>query len=92
MLVAKQTEFGDRLRAIREGAGLSQYKLAQVSGVSAQAISRIEAGLREPGWATVLRLARALGVSVERFDAGEQFEGLEAAEAEPPPAPKPKKK
>jgi transcriptional regulator with XRE-family HTH domain len=84
MFVAKQTAFGDRLKQLRESAGLSQYRLGQEAGVTPATISRIEAGLREPGWETVLRLARALNVSVAEFDTGEQFN----AGAEPtPPEP-----
>jgi transcriptional regulator with XRE-family HTH domain len=72
MLVAKSA-FGKRLAELREAAGLSQYQLARQSGVTAQTISRIELEERDPNWVTVLKLARALGVSVADFDdQGEQ--------------------
>jgi transcriptional regulator with XRE-family HTH domain len=68
MNMAADPAFADRLRELRLRAGISQYELAKRSGVSGQAISRIEKGEREPGWSTVRKLARALGVSVAVFD------------------------
>lgn len=68
MPVAKAHTFGERLRQLREARGWVQEQLADVAGVSTATISRIEAGLREPGWGTVVKLARALGVSVAAFD------------------------
>jgi transcriptional regulator with XRE-family HTH domain len=59
--------FADRLRALREGAGLSQYALAKRSGLSKQALSNLELGNREPTWTTVQLLAVALGVNCEEF-------------------------
>lgn len=66
MLVA--SEFAVRLRKLRADAGMSQYALAKASGVSKQAVSQLESGDSEPTWATVQKLARALGVSVADFD------------------------
>jgi transcriptional regulator with XRE-family HTH domain len=57
--------FAKRLKELREAAGLSKYRLAQLSGLTRQAISNLELGNREPTWVTVQRLARALGVSME---------------------------
>lgn len=59
--------FADRLTAVRERAGLSQYALAKRSGVSKQALSLLELGEREPNWETVQRLALALGVDCREF-------------------------
>jgi transcriptional regulator with XRE-family HTH domain len=60
--------FAQRLRELREAAGLSQYELARRSGVSKQALSKLEKGERQPSWETVRKLARALDVSVAAFD------------------------
>jgi transcriptional regulator with XRE-family HTH domain len=60
--------FARRLRELREAAGLSQYELAKQSGVSKQALSKLERGERQPSWETVRKLARALNVSVAAFD------------------------
>ncbi|OAI54875.1 hypothetical protein AYO44_14085 [Planctomycetaceae bacterium SCGC AG-212-F19] len=59
--------FANRLQSIREKAGLSQYALAKLSGLSKQALSNLELGNREPNWNTVQRLAAALGVSCDDF-------------------------
>ena len=59
--------FAQRLRGLRESAGLSQYALAKRAGLSKQGMSRLEMGVREPTWVTVQRIAAALGVSCEAF-------------------------
>jgi len=56
------------LKRIRETAGLSQSKLAEVSGVSARMIQHYEQGFKDINKAhaiTVYRLAEALGCTVE---------------------------
>jgi transcriptional regulator with XRE-family HTH domain len=55
--------FGENLRAARTGAGLSQEALAYEAVVDRAAISVYERGRREPNLRTVLKLARALGLS-----------------------------
>lgn len=55
----------NRVRARRNGAGISQQALADASGLSRQAIVAIETGRSVPGTKAALRLARALGCSVE---------------------------
>jgi transcriptional regulator with XRE-family HTH domain len=59
--------FANRLQSLRERAGLSQYALAKLSGLSKQALSNLELGQREPNWNTVQRLATALSVSCDFF-------------------------
>ncbi len=70
-LVAKQrrseTAFGRRLRALREEQGLTQSALGEAVGMLQSAVARLEAGEREPGWPTVLKLAEALGVEPNDF-------------------------
>lgn len=58
---------GQRLRAMREAAGLSQLALAPAAGLSHEAISLLEHGHRAPQAATVHKLALALGVSPAQF-------------------------
>jgi transcriptional regulator with XRE-family HTH domain len=65
--VTRQETFADRLTALREAAGVSQYRLAQLSGVTKQTVSRLEAGQVQPSWDTVQALARGLGVEVGAF-------------------------
>src|SRR5262245_36686152 len=61
------SHFAEKLRERREFAGLSQYALAKLSGLTKQALSRLEMGEREPTWNTVQRLAAALGVDCRAF-------------------------
>src|SRR5262245_42475891 len=75
--------FADRLKDLRETAGISQYELAKRSGLSRQALSNLELGNREPTWETVRTLARALGVSVAEFDSGEPQRALGAKRPTP---------
>lgn len=62
--------FGANLRAARTGAGLSQEALAYEAVVDRAAISVYERGRREPNLRTVLKLARALGLSPVALLAG----------------------
>lgn len=96
MLVADSTAFAARLVELRERAGLTKYRLAQVSGVSKQTLSQLEQGKTDPSWETVRRLARALKVDVSEFDVGDLDmppTGDRDEPEQPPPAPpkKPKK-
>lgn len=91
MQVASST-FGQRLKELRTEAGLTQYALAKSSGVTAQNIANIEKGISEPTWPTVLKLARALDVSVEEFDTGEDPREQDDEPEEPTPSAPPKKK
>lgn len=55
------------LRSAREGAGLTQAELAERAGVSRQMVGAIEAGRNVPAVDAALRLARAVGSSVEEL-------------------------
>lgn len=56
----------DRLRSLRERAGLSQEQLAAQAEVSVATVSKIERGaVREPGYFTVIAMLDALGVADE---------------------------
>jgi transcriptional regulator with XRE-family HTH domain len=56
-------EFGTRLRASRQSAGMSQQELAERSGLSVRAISDLERGrTRFPYQDSLGRLADALGL------------------------------
>ena len=56
--------FGRRLKALREMRGISQRKLADKLGKSAQYVSRIETGDRKPSMDQVRKMAAALDVPV----------------------------
>ena len=59
--------FCEKLKKLRENAGLSQKQLADRAGVSQKAISFWETGGREPSWSAVQTLAAALGITCEAF-------------------------
>lgn len=59
--------FAERLKDLRERAGLTQAALAKKSGLSLGAIRNYEQGIREPYWTAVFKLADALGVTSEAF-------------------------
>lgn len=59
--------FGDRLKALREGKGMTQEGLARAAGVSVGTVSKLEQKGIDPSWSTVQKLAAALGVPVGAF-------------------------
>jgi DNA-binding XRE family transcriptional regulator len=59
--------FSERLKALRDKAGLSQSQLARASGVPVWTVRGYEQGRREPLWNVLFKLADALGVSVDEF-------------------------
>jgi excisionase family DNA binding protein len=58
---------GARLRQLREAVGWSQQRLAAVSGLTNESISRFERGEDDPLADSIRRLAQALGVAPDRF-------------------------
>lgn len=63
---AQRVQIGKALQKARLAAGLSLRELEKRSGMSASQISQIENGRRaDPGFSTVLRLAKALEVSMD---------------------------
>lgn len=57
---------GQRLRALRMAAGLTQAELARRTGIHRPNIARVEAGRHTPSLETLARLAAAIGVSTTR--------------------------
>jgi len=70
--------FPEKLKQQREQAGMSQPRLAEVSGVPVSSLRNYEQGIRQPAWDVLLRLSRAMRCSADVF--AECVEGL-------PPAP-----
>ncbi|MGG1518756.1 helix-turn-helix transcriptional regulator [Paenibacillus oryzisoli] len=56
---------GDRLRTERLKLKLSQEQLAELSGISSTFMGHIERAERTPSLETVIKLANALGVTVD---------------------------
>ncbi len=61
---------GSRIKAVRESRGLSIRDLAELAGINKSQIVRIESGQSDPHYTTLLRIARALEVSVGDFADG----------------------
>jgi transcriptional regulator with XRE-family HTH domain len=69
-IMAKKSieSLGQRLKRLREAAGLSQQDLAVRAGLSVSVVSQIEQGRKtDPRMTTVLFLAEALGVDVQEL-------------------------
>lgn len=60
-------DFGARIKLARKKAKMSMKELAQLVGVSTTSISKIERNIINPRQSTLLRLAKALSVSIEYF-------------------------
>ena len=52
----------DRIKNCRQSAGLSQEKMAELVGVSRQAVTKWETGQTSPSTENLFRLAEILGV------------------------------
>jgi transcriptional regulator with XRE-family HTH domain len=68
------------LRQLRQERGMTRELLATRSGVTAGGLARIEQCKVAPGWGTVRRLARGLGVSMVELSAA--VEGVRPPECE----------
>ena len=70
--------FAERLRQLREKAGLTQEALARDSGLSGGGVRNYEQGIREPSFTALLKLVRGLGAkSLGVFDGVEIGDGAE---------------
>jgi transcriptional regulator with XRE-family HTH domain len=63
--VRQLRQFGERMRELRETAGISGKRLAVVAGVTQPTISKIETGKMLPSVEMVTRLAEAIGLDAE---------------------------
>lgn len=64
LTMPKKETFAARLARVREAGGLSQRQLATRAGLSQQAVSLLERGLRDPTLGTLRALAGVLAVDV----------------------------
>jgi transcriptional regulator with XRE-family HTH domain len=60
--------FAEKLRQLRDGAGLSEARLADAAGLTFASVHGYGLGRRTPSFPAVVKLSRALGVSCEVFD------------------------
>ncbi len=68
--------FGEKLRELRDEAGMTQLELSQAADIPIGTVRDYEQGARDPLLSNAQRLAKALNVSLDVF----------------PPIPRPKKK
>ena len=66
-------DVGARLRDLRLLAGLSQRELGRRTGLSNSFLSEVENGRRGLGAASLLRLCRVLGASMDWVMTGEEY-------------------
>jgi transcriptional regulator with XRE-family HTH domain len=79
-------KFKEKLKSLREKAGLSQSGLAEKAGLPIGNIKNYEQGIRMPLLPAVVRLVQALGTDCTAFADCEDVAGEEK------PKPKPKGK
>jgi transcriptional regulator with XRE-family HTH domain len=72
--------FGEKLRELREAAGLSEAALAKRSGVPFGTLHNYGLGIRKPTLAAAAKIAKALGRTCDVFAECDDVVG------EPPPS------
>lgn len=60
--------FGERLRALRERQGMTQFDLSRTSGISQSTVSALETGKQRPWPSTRKALAAAFNMALDEFD------------------------
>ena len=79
IMASNNSYIENHLRAKRQSAGLSQKQLAEMAGITRQAVSAVEANQYSPATSVALQLARALRCRVEDLfsikSGGEVIEG-----------------
>ena len=74
--------FGQYIRSLREGRGLTQRALSQAVGFRSLAhLSDIESGKRNPAKETLSKFAKALGVTLSDLESRDTRGPIEAAKA-----------
>ena len=71
---------GERIKACRRNAGMSQEKVAELVGVSRQAVGKWETDQSAPSTANLFRLAEIFGTTVDMLLASEKDAGQSLAE------------
>lgn len=59
--------FAENLRKVRKQKGISQEELAARAGLDLTTVNELENGNREPMLNTIVKLAKALGVSPKQL-------------------------
>ena len=73
----------NRVKEIRQRKNLTLQKLAKKAGIGKSTLSEIERGVHTPSFETMIRISKALGVSLdELFMIGDRENGKEKREGE----------
>lgn len=64
----KTLDFSRRLRALRQAAGISIYRLAQLTGLDRSYLGTLERGTKAPSLETASVIAQALGRGLDCWD------------------------
>ncbi len=75
-----EKRIGANIRDVRKKAGLSQSKLAEKCQISNTVLSNYETGGRIPSLQTLAKIAKQLGVSIDRLYYGDEAEVFITAE------------
>jgi transcriptional regulator with XRE-family HTH domain len=71
----EEGDLGRRVRALREGRGLSLRALSRASGIAPAALSQIENNRSSPSVSTLKRVLQALGTTLGEFFASQEAAG-----------------
>ena len=69
---------GEKIKACRQAAGMSQEKVAELVGVSRQAVTKWEANQSAPNTENLFKLAEILGTTVDFLLASREAENFPA--------------
>lgn len=58
---------GGKIKLLRNDKGMNQEELGQALGLSKQAISKYEAGFRDPGQDNLFKMAEIFNVNIDYF-------------------------
>lgn len=58
---------GERIRVARNRRKITQEKLSEIAGLSQNFISQLESGRKTPSLFTILKISRALSVTLSRL-------------------------
>jgi transcriptional regulator with XRE-family HTH domain len=66
-MISESAKFGKNLRRIRAEKGISQGDIVRALGMSRSFVSNIENGKGNPTLATIAKLAKAVGVPIQKL-------------------------
>ena len=69
-------QIGYRIKEVREQNHISQAQLAEMTDLSVSYISHIETGRKKPSLESLVRIASALGITLDRILLGNQVADL----------------